>query len=108
MARVERQPGEALGRGDQVHADQTGIAAQGRQPEAGAPGVVLAPGGAVGAQRARPARLGGVDGGLGGQLADLVGAARIERARGQHEIAEDAGRHHQPLRAVQFSSSDTV
>ena len=57
--------GEALGRGGQVHADQPGIAAQRRQPEADAPGVVLAPGRAVGAQRARPARLGGVDGGLG-------------------------------------------
>ena len=89
--------GEALGRGGQVHADQPGIAAQRRQAEADAPGVVLAPGRAVGAQRARPARLGGVDGGLGGELADLVGAARIEGARGQHEVAEDAGRHHQPL-----------
>jgi hypothetical protein len=73
MARVERQPGEALGRGDQVHADQTGIAAQCRQPEAGAPGVVLAPGGAVGAQRARPARLSSADGGLGGEFADFGG-----------------------------------
>ena len=94
---LERRDREALGRGGQVHADQTRIAAQRRQPEADAPGVVLAPGRAVGAQRARPARLGGVDGGLGGQLADLVGAAWIEGARGQHEIAEDAGRHHQPL-----------
>jgi hypothetical protein len=34
--------GEALGRGGEVHPDQPGIAAQRRQPEAGAPGVVLA------------------------------------------------------------------
>jgi hypothetical protein len=89
--------GEALGRGGQVHADQLGIAAQRRQAEADAPGVVLAPGGAVGAQRAGPASLGGVDGGLGGELADLVGAARIEGAGRQHQVAEEAGRHHQPL-----------
>ena len=94
---LQRRGGEALGRGGQVHADQPGIAAQRRQPEADAPGVVLAPGRAVGAQRARPARLGGVDGGLGGERADLVGTVRIERALGQHEVAEDAGRHHQPL-----------
>jgi hypothetical protein len=61
-----------------------------------APRVVLAPDGAVGAQRARPACLGGVDGGLGGKLADLVGSAGVERARGEHEIAEDAGRDHEP------------
>ena len=94
---LQGRDGEALGRGGQVHADQPGIAAQRRQAEAGAPGVVLAPGRAVGAQRARPARLGGVDGGLGGEVADLVGAVRIEGALGQHEVAEDAGRHHQPL-----------
>jgi hypothetical protein len=59
---------ESLGRGGQVHADQPGIGGKGRQAQAGAPGIVLAPGRAVGAQRARPARLSGVDGGLGGEV----------------------------------------
>jgi hypothetical protein len=65
-----------------IHADQLGIAAQRRQAEASAPGVVLPPGGAVGAQRTRSARLAGVDGGQGGEVADLLGAARIDAPLG--------------------------
>jgi hypothetical protein len=38
------------------------------------PALVLAPGGAVGAQRARPARLSSADGGLGGEFADFGGS----------------------------------
>ena len=94
---LERRDGEALGRGGQVHADQPGVAAQRRQAEADAPGVVLAPGRAVGAQRARPACLGGVNRGLGGQFSDLIGVPRIEGAFWKDEVAEDAARHHQPL-----------
>jgi hypothetical protein len=104
---LERRDRETLGRGGQVHADETGIGGKGRQPEAGAPGVVLAPGRAVGTQRARPTRLGGVDGGLGRKLADLVGAARVERALWKDEISEDTGRHNQPcpVAAVKTASS---
>ena len=99
---LERRDAEALGRGGQVHADQAGIGAQRRQAEADAPGIVLAPGRAVGAQRARPARLGGVDRSLGGQLADLVGASRIKVAGGEDEIAENAGGDDQvfPVRRI--------
>jgi hypothetical protein len=39
---LERRDGETLCRGGQVHADQTGVAAQRRQTEADAPGIVLA------------------------------------------------------------------
>ena len=80
---LERRGREVFGRGGQVHPDQPGIAAQRRQPEADAPGVVLAPGRAVCPQRARPAGLGGVDRGLGGEVAELVGTVRIERASGR-------------------------
>jgi hypothetical protein len=94
---LERRNSETLGRGSQVHADQAGIGGKGRQAKVGAPGVVLAPSRAVGAQRARSACLSGVNRGLGDELADLVGAVRVERAFWKDEVAEDAGRHHQPL-----------
>jgi hypothetical protein len=73
---------------DDIHGDGVGIRAERLAGERGAPGRVLAPGGAIGAPGPIAAGTGGIDGGAAGQLVKLGG---VGGAVGDVEGAEQRG-----------------
>ena len=86
---ADRADGEALvGAADHVHGDGVGIGGERFAAQAGAPGLELPPGRAVGAPRAVAAGAGGVDRGAAGEFFQLGGAGG---AVGHGERAEQAG-----------------
>ena len=97
---ADRADGEALiGAADHVHGDGVGIGGERFAAEAVAPGLVLPPGGAVGAAGAVAAGAGGVDRGAAGQLFELGGAGG---AVGHGERAEQGGLQDQRSRGARW------
>ena len=97
---ARRGPRALIGAADDVHGDGVGIGGERFAAEAAAPGLVLAPGRAVGAAGAVAAGAGGVDRGAAGELLELGGAGG---AVGHGERAEQGGLQGQGPRPGQRS-----